>query len=57
LDLVTKDLVEEQDAYLLVALRQRILSLLQAYARRLLESPTKGNGGQTQGKSLSIPNE
>ena len=35
-DLVTKDLVQKQAAYLLVALRQRILSLPQTYARRLL---------------------
>jgi hypothetical protein len=35
-ELITKDLVEKQAAYLLVALRQRILSLPQTYSRRLL---------------------
>ena len=35
-ELVSKALVERQAAYLLVALRQRILSIPQTYSRRLL---------------------
>lgn len=34
-ELITRDLVQKQAAYLLVALRQRILSIPHSYARRL----------------------
>jgi hypothetical protein len=34
--LITKDLVEKQAAYLLIAMRQRILGIPQTYSRRLL---------------------
>ena len=35
-ELIAKDLVEKQAAYLLVAMRQRVLQLPQTYARRIL---------------------
>jgi hypothetical protein len=35
-ELIEKRLVESQAAYLLVALRQKILNIPQAYARRIL---------------------
>ena len=35
-ELIAKDLVEKQAAYLLVAIRQRMLSVPTAYAQRIL---------------------
>jgi hypothetical protein len=38
-ELITKQLVERQAAYLLVALRQRIMSMPSTYARRMVNLP------------------
>jgi hypothetical protein len=38
-ELITKKLVERQAAYLLVALRQRIMSMPSTYARRMVNLP------------------
>jgi hypothetical protein len=57
-ELVTKELVERQAAYLLVALRQRILSLPQTYARRLLNiSDQKEMAAKLKEMALSVLNE
>jgi hypothetical protein len=57
-ELITKELVLKQAAYLLVALRQRILSLPQTYSRRLLGiTDQREMAARLKEMSLSILNE
>lgn len=55
-ELITKQLVERQAAYLLVAMRQKILGIPQTYSRRLLNiSDPKGDGSEAQGDGAFGP--
>jgi hypothetical protein len=57
-ELIQKDLVEQQAGYLLVALRQRILSLPQTYSRRLLNiRDQKEMAAKLKEMALSVLNE
>jgi hypothetical protein len=57
-ELIAKDLVEKQAAYLLIAMRQRILGIPQTYSRRLLNiSDQKEMAAKLKEMALSVLNE
>jgi hypothetical protein len=57
-ELITKDLVEKQAAYLLIAMRQRILSIPSTYARRLVGiTDQKQMAHELKAMALSVLNE
>jgi phage terminase Nu1 subunit (DNA packaging protein) len=57
-ELITKQLVERQAAYLLVAMRQKILGIPQTYSRRLLNiSDQKEMAAKLKEMALSVLNE
>jgi hypothetical protein len=57
-ELITKKLVERQAAYLLVALRQRIMSMPSTYARRMVNLPdTKAAAAVLKEIAISVLNE
>ena len=57
-ELITKDLVEKQAAYLLIAMRQRILGIPQTYSRRLLNiSDQKEMTHKLKEMAFSVLNE
>jgi hypothetical protein len=57
-ELITKQLVERQAAYLLVALRQRIMSMPSTYARRMVNLPdTKAAAAVLKEIAISVLDE
>jgi hypothetical protein len=57
-ELIVKQLVERQAAYLLVALRQRIMSMPSTYARRMVNLPdTKAAAAVLKEVAISVLNE
>jgi hypothetical protein len=56
-ELITKDLVEKQAAYLFIAMRQKILNLPQTYSRRLVGLNEREISEVLKGAAHSILNE